>query len=139
MLDTAAIAGNEYDANTANNTSHAETTIAPAVDLAVAKFTASSNLIELGGKITYTLIVTNNGPSPATGVTVTSPLGSATYVAGSGTATDSGTVSLQGSQIVASFTTLAANSTATVIYARHSRWHRPVYRVHQRHLEPGRH
>ena len=92
-------------------------TIAPAVDLIVNSFTRSPNLIQIGDSLTYTIVVTNSGPSPATFVTVASPLGDGTYVAGSGTATDSGIVSLQGSQVVASFATLAANSTATVTYA----------------------
>ena len=64
--------------------------------------------MQIGDDLTYTIVVINNGPSPATAVTVTSPLGTgASYVTGSGTVTPSGTVSLQGSSVVASLGTLA--------------------------------
>ena len=117
LVNTASISGSQHDPDSSNNTEQVSNTIAPAVDLIVNSFTTSPTLIQIGDSLTYTIVVTNSGPSPATVVTVTSPLGDATYVAGSGTATDSGTVSLQGSQVVASFATLAANSTATVTYA----------------------
>lgn len=117
LTDTATIAGNEHDPDTTSNTSHALTTIAPAVDLSVTQFTATPEPIELGGKINYTLVVTNCGPSPATALVVTSPLGNATYVAGSGTVSPSGTVSLVGSDVVANVSTLAAGASFTVTYA----------------------
>ncbi len=117
LVDTASVSGSQHDPNSSNNNAQVSSTIAPAVDLIVNSFTTSPSLIQIGDSLTYTIDVTNSGPSPATAVTVTSPLGDATYVAGSGTATDSGTVSLQGSQVVATFATLAANSTAKVTYA----------------------
>ena len=49
--------------------------VSPAVDLRISSFTASPEPVEVGAKLTYTVVVTNNGPSPATSVTVTSPLG----------------------------------------------------------------
>jgi len=42
-------------------------------DLAITK-TASRNPVLVSNNFSYTLIVTNNGPSPATGVTITDPL-----------------------------------------------------------------
>ena len=87
----------------------------PAVDLMISKFTASPQPIEMGTNLTYTVVVTNSGPSPATSVTVTSPLGAgASFVSGSGT------VALQGSNVVANLGTLAAGGSATVTFRRHA-------------------
>jgi uncharacterized repeat protein (TIGR01451 family) len=67
-----------------------------AADLAIAK-TDSPNPVTVGNPLTYTITVTNNGPSEATGVTVLDPLpngvtfGSATASQGSCTQS-SGTV-----------------------------------------------
>src|SRR5262249_39655521 len=64
----------EFDPNTANNTDNTgnggSTT---GVDLAIAK-TASAPVNGRGQTIDYTLVVVNNGPNTATGVTVTDPL-----------------------------------------------------------------
>jgi uncharacterized repeat protein (TIGR01451 family) len=45
----------------------------PCTDVSITK-TASPNPVREGQTLTYTLVVTNNGPSPATGVVVTDPL-----------------------------------------------------------------
>jgi uncharacterized repeat protein (TIGR01451 family) len=116
LSDTASISGNEFDPNLANNTAQQTTSVSPAVDLAVTQFTAAPNPIEVGSNLTYTIVVRNNGPSKATGVTVISPLTGATYVSGSGTVVPSGTVSPQGTSVVANVGTLAAGASATVTY-----------------------
>lgn len=114
LVDTASITGNEFDPNPANNSKSLSITVSPAVDLAITQFTAAPDPVQIGDNLTYTIVVTNNGPSTATGVTVTSPLGGATYLVGSGTVVPSGTVSLQGTNVVASLGTLAQGATATV-------------------------
>lgn len=65
-------------------------TLAPSCDLSVA-VTASSDPIVLSNNITYTISVTNHGPSPATGVTLTNilPTG-ATFVSATGSYTTNG-------------------------------------------------
>ena len=81
------------------------------MDLRISSFTASPDPVEVGAKLTYSIVVTNNGPSPATSVKVTSPLGAGvSYVAGSDT------VSLQGSTVVASLGTLAPGDSATLSF-----------------------
>jgi uncharacterized repeat protein (TIGR01451 family) len=45
----------------------------PTIDLAITK-SANPNPATVGGQITWTMVVTNNGPSNATGVTVSDPL-----------------------------------------------------------------
>ena len=86
----------------------------PAVDLRISSFTAAPEPVEVGANLTYTVVVTNNGPSPATGVTVTSPLGTGRELCAR--FGDRGTVSLQGSTVVASLGTLAAGDSATVTF-----------------------
>jgi uncharacterized repeat protein (TIGR01451 family) len=91
----------------------------PVVDLTVASITAAPGTVEIGADLTYTVVVTNNGPSPATAVTVTSPLGpGASYVAGSGTMSPAGpgTVSLQGSNVVAGLGTLAPGASEKLAF-----------------------
>jgi len=117
LVDTANVLGNEFDPNLANNTAQTSTTVSPAVDLAITQFTAAPKTVQIGNDLTYTFVVSNNGPSSATAVTVTSPLGTGvSYVTGSGTATPAGTVSLQGSNVVASLGTLATGASATVTF-----------------------
>ncbi len=95
----------------------ATVTVVPSADLTISQFTAAAKTVQIGDDLTYTIVVVNNGPSSATGVTVTVPLaGGASDVTGSGTATPSGTVNLQGSSVVASLGTLAVGASATVTF-----------------------
>jgi uncharacterized repeat protein (TIGR01451 family) len=73
-----------YDPNTANNTAGpVTTTVDPSptsADLSITK-TDSPDPILIGQDLTYTLLVSNGGPSTATGVTVTDTLpGGVTFV-----------------------------------------------------------
>ena len=106
------------DAADYNPTSATATvTVLPTADLAITQFTAAPKTVQIGDDLTYTIVVINNGPYPATAVKVTSPLGAgASYVTGSGTATPSGAVNLQGSSVVASLGTLAPGASATVTF-----------------------
>jgi large repetitive protein len=66
----------EPDPNTANNTDsvgNGGTTGAASADLMIVK-TASAPLVQIGDSLTYTLVLTNNGPSTATNVVVSDPL-----------------------------------------------------------------
>ncbi len=111
LLNTATVAGNENESNTDNNTDDEETTVVAEIDLAVSK-TDDIDPITPGETLIYTLNVTNDGPSDATGVTVvdTLPAG-VTYV----TATPSqGTVSEVGGVITASLGNLVSGAGATV-------------------------
>jgi uncharacterized repeat protein (TIGR01451 family) len=69
-----AIVTSAFDPNAGNNTSTAVTQVgnAPA-DLGITK-TPSPGPYGTGGTLTYTLVVTNNGPNAASGVTVTDTL-----------------------------------------------------------------
>ena len=59
-----------YDPNTANNTDTEDTTVTPVADLVISK-SDSPDPVYAAGTLTYTITVTNNGPSTATNVVVT--------------------------------------------------------------------
>ena len=71
--NTATVASSVNDPSTGNNTASASTTVNPAADLAVTK-TDSPDPVAVGQQLTYTVGVSNAGPSSATGITVTDTL-----------------------------------------------------------------
>jgi uncharacterized repeat protein (TIGR01451 family) len=79
ITDSASVAANESDPNLTNNTATAQTTVTAAADLAVS-ITDNPDPVAVGSALVYTVIVTNNGPSGATGVVLTDTLpGTATF------------------------------------------------------------
>lgn len=75
IVNTATVTGNERDPNPGNNKAKEPTTVKaspkdPAVDLSITK-TDNPDPVYVGGTVTYTITVTNNGPDAATGVIVT--------------------------------------------------------------------
>jgi uncharacterized repeat protein (TIGR01451 family)/fimbrial isopeptide formation D2 family protein len=72
IVNTATVSAISGDANPANNTATATTALGPpSADLAITK-TGPATVVP-GNAFTYTISVTNNGPSSATGVTVSDP------------------------------------------------------------------
>ena len=57
------------DTNTSNNTATDTDTLTPQVDLGVTKTDGQTEAVP-GTNVTYTIVVTNNGPSTATGVVI---------------------------------------------------------------------
>ncbi|MBB5639363.1 putative repeat protein (TIGR01451 family)/gliding motility-associated-like protein [Pedobacter cryoconitis] len=89
--NTATVSATEFDANTSNNTATATTTPIAPYDLAVVK-TATPATAIAGQPLTYTITLTNNGPSPILAtdpinVTDNLPAGftASTYTAATGT------------------------------------------------------
>lgn len=71
------------DSNTSDNLATQNTTLTQAGDLALTK-SATPNPVAAGDEVTYTILVTNNGPSVSTNFNVADTLPSGvTYVAGS--------------------------------------------------------
>ncbi|HEX2071414.1 MAG TPA: isopeptide-forming domain-containing fimbrial protein [Thermoleophilaceae bacterium] len=70
--NTATVGTSSNQTTTDDDDSSADVTILPAADLGVTKSAPAS--ADAGGQIEYSLEVTNNGPSPATGVTLTDTL-----------------------------------------------------------------
>ena len=73
ITNTVRVAGDETDLIMGNNVYTKETMISAEADLAVAKL-GSSDVVTAGHSLTYTVAITNNGPSAATGVTLTDTL-----------------------------------------------------------------
>jgi uncharacterized repeat protein (TIGR01451 family) len=78
ITNSVTVAGSSPDLNPANN-SATETTQVAAATLAVTKTVDTGGLpeVELGGVVTYTIAIGNNGIAVATGVVMTDPLPSA--------------------------------------------------------------
>ncbi|MDQ3814560.1 MAG: DUF11 domain-containing protein, partial [Armatimonadota bacterium] len=73
LTNVATVRANESDPVTANNTASQGTTVILGADLAVTKADAPDPVL-VGGRLTYTLTVRNNGPVAASGVTLTDTL-----------------------------------------------------------------
>jgi len=73
ITNTATISGPVGDQDPSSNDAAAGVQIAPAVSLDVTKL-ASSPAPVAGTDVTYTILVSNDGPDTATGVTITDPL-----------------------------------------------------------------
>ena len=112
LTNTATVAATETDSNTANNTATATTTVNGSVDVGIVK-TDSSDPVVAGGTLTYTITVTNNGPSTATNVVVTDPLPTGLTFT-SGTASNGGTVANANNTVTATIPTLASGASATI-------------------------
>jgi uncharacterized repeat protein (TIGR01451 family) len=104
-VNTATATANEADPVPANNSASVAVQILPSADMALTK-TAQPNPVNAGSPLTYTLTVTNNGPSPATGVKITDTLpAGATFASASPACTGTSTVTCN-------FATLAVNTSA---------------------------
>ena len=73
ITNTVSVAGNEVDPDTSNNTTTASTLVNPSADLSVAKGDSPDPVLA-SADLTYTLMVTNNGPGTSTNVTLTDTL-----------------------------------------------------------------
>jgi hypothetical protein len=108
-VDTAGI----NDNNTADNTATDTDTLTPVSDVAVSISSGVSN-VTAGGTVTYTIVVTNAGPSTASGVSVSDVFPSA-IAAASFTSTASGgaTGNTSGSGNIGDLVTLPPGATVT--------------------------
>lgn len=108
---TGQVTGDQGDAVPPNDRATTTTTVlARRADLAVTK-TASPDPAVLGGEITYTITVKNNGPDTATGVTVTDTLpAGVTFQPAQSTPG----ITVSGSTLTFTAAELAAGNTATV-------------------------
>ena len=84
------------------------TLVIPSADLALTKF-ASSPSAQPGDQVTFTLTLTNNGPSPAQNITITDPLPSGLQFVSA-----SAGCSFAASTVTCTLATLASGATATL-------------------------
>ncbi|GAB5403266.1 MAG: SdrD B-like domain-containing protein [Aureliella sp.] len=111
LSNTATVTSTETDSNTANNTATEPTTVNANIDLAVTKVD-DIDPIAPGSTLQYTMVVTNNGPSQATGVTLNDTLPSGlTFVSATSTV---GTATGAGNVVTGNIGTLASGASATV-------------------------
>jgi uncharacterized repeat protein (TIGR01451 family) len=73
ISQTAAVTSSTTDPNLGNNTATVSTTLIAVADLSIAK-SGAPNPVDAGTPLTYTITVTNHGPSDSTGTTVTDTL-----------------------------------------------------------------
>ncbi|HET9408985.1 MAG TPA: C25 family cysteine peptidase [Candidatus Sulfotelmatobacter sp.] len=110
VTNTATVSGGG-EANLANDSATDVATVVSVSDMAIVK-TASPNPVSEGATLTYTLTVTNGGPSSATNVTVTDTLPSSmTFQSAQTTA---GTCSEAGSTVTCLLGTMTSGGSATV-------------------------
>jgi uncharacterized repeat protein (TIGR01451 family) len=106
----------EFDPVTANNTATITTTVGPACDLALS-LTGFPDAVVAGSNVTYTITVTNQGPSDATGVIVNDTLPALVTVLS--TNTTQGTISISNRTVICTLGTLSngAGAVITIIAA----------------------
>ncbi len=111
LSSTATVSSEQTDFDPSNNSATAISHVnAPTADLALGLSGAPAATV-VGGSLTYSLAVTNLGPSIATGVTVTNVLPVGVNIL---SATSSqGSVAISGNTVVCSFGTLALGARAT--------------------------
>ena len=111
IYSTATVSSEQPDFNPANNSAIVPTLVNPATaDLAVG-IAAVPNPVLIGGTLTYTVSLTNNGPSPATSIAVTNALPASVQI--QSTTVSTGTVSTVGNVILWSLASLARGASAT--------------------------
>ena len=111
ISNTATVASNVNDPVTSNNSASATTTVNPAADLAVTK-TDSPDPVAVGTPLTYTVGVSNAGPSTATGITLSDTLPAG--VTFNSATTTQGSCSQASGTVTCSLGSLANTASATV-------------------------
>jgi len=110
ITNTVSVTGNEPDPNTLDNTDWVSTLVNPA-DLSITK-EADPSLVQVGQSITYTLVITNTGPSIATGVIMTDTLPTeVTFVSAN---TDQGDCAEQAGTVTCDLGTISSGARVTV-------------------------
>jgi uncharacterized repeat protein (TIGR01451 family) len=120
--NTATVDSDSADSNPANDSSTVVTSVTPSADVAVTKDGPSTT--GAGGNVTYTVTVTNNGPSDAANVSLTDTLpANTTFVSAtqdSGPAFSCGTPAVGGTgTITCTIDPLPAGATATFTFVLH--------------------
>lgn len=111
ITNTVSVVGAETEPVTTNNNASQDTVINGSVDLVITKVD-SVDPVAVGSALSYTIEVTNNGPSTATNVVVTDNLPTTlAYVSGNSTV---GTVTNAGNAVTANVGTLASGAKAVI-------------------------
>ncbi len=111
LANTLSITANETDLNATNNNAIATVTVKPAVDLGIT-VTPSPIPVYAGGNLSYAVTISNQGPSTATGLTLSDVLSS--DVSWVSATTAGGTCTTAGSSVACTMNDLSAGSDALV-------------------------
>ncbi len=109
LVNTATVGAEEADPHVEDNTSTVTTTVGPAADLAITKTMGKA---QAGEPLTYTLAVTNKGPSDSSAVTVKDTLPAGTTFKSA--APSQGTCSASGPTVTCDLGPLASGGSAQV-------------------------
>ncbi|MDQ6658157.1 MAG: DUF11 domain-containing protein, partial [Actinomycetota bacterium] len=111
LTGSATVGSTTTDPIPANNSATATVTVVTRADLAVSKSVTPDSLVA-GSTASYSVVVTNNGPSDAVGATVKDTI--PTGLTPTGSSATIGSCSVAGQQITCTAATLAAGQTMTV-------------------------
>lgn len=111
ITNTAEVTAAEDDPDTTNNQATEETEVQGVADLSVVK-TDQTDPVVVGQDLSYTLVVTNNGPSPATNVVLTDTLPAGVIFVSA--IPSQGTCTHNSGVVTCSLGTLAVGAQATV-------------------------
>ena len=111
ITDSGSVQLDEIDPTPGDDSASVTTRVAPDADIAIS-MTASPAQLDVGGSLTFTMVASNQGPSPATNVVVALPLGSGVTFESAQSTT--GTASFAGGQVTALLGTLQPNQQATI-------------------------
>lgn len=110
LVNAAVVRGDQIDENPSNDRDEATTEVGPSADLAIVKTGPAT--AAAGGQVAWTLLVTNNGPSTATGVTVADGLpGGVSYVSANPT---QGACAAEGQTVSCALGTLAPGASVQI-------------------------
>jgi len=83
ITNTVTVSSDTQDPVSLNDSASAITTVNPVADVSITN-SGAPDPVSRGGIVTYTIVVTNGGPSPAHNVTLTDPIDAGTYQSVSG-------------------------------------------------------
>jgi uncharacterized repeat protein (TIGR01451 family) len=111
IISSAIVSSTEPEINPPNNVASVTTLVQdPTADLAVS-LAGAPNPAVVGGTLTYTATVLNNGPSTATGVVITNTLPASVLITGA--SSTQGSVSISGNIVICQVGNLVNGATAT--------------------------
>jgi uncharacterized repeat protein (TIGR01451 family) len=113
VLSNTATVNSVADSTPGNNTSTATTTVVRSADLSIAK-SATPTTAVAGDPVTWTITVTNHGPSLATAVTVTDSLPTALVAGGTTATTSAGTCGVPITSVTCDVGTVLPGATVTI-------------------------